>query len=51
MAIEFEAFALNGHHCPIWAMDIMITLMSCGIMCAIQDLSNSPTVGVTPLTE
>ena len=48
MAIEFEAFALNGHHCPIWAMDIMITLVSRGIMCAIQD---SLLVGITPLTE
>ncbi|XP_073354057.1 uncharacterized protein [Aegilops tauschii subsp. strangulata] len=34
---EFEAFALNGHHCPIWAMDIMITLVSRGIMYAIPD--------------
>ena len=48
MAIEFEAFALNGHHCPIWAMDIMIALVSRGIMCAILD---SPLVRITPLTE
>src|SRR3954470_1524107 len=48
MAIEFGAFALNGHHCPIWAMDIMIALVSRGIMCAIQD---SLLVRITPLTE
>ena len=48
MAIEFEAFALNGHHCPIWAIDIMITLVSRGIMYAIPD---SPLVRITPLTE
>ena len=51
MAIEFEALTLNGHHCPIWAMDIMIALVSRGIMCVIKDLSDSPTVGVTLLTE
>ena len=34
---EFEAFVLNGHHCPSWAKDIMITLVSRGIMCEIQD--------------
>ena len=48
MAIEFEAFALNDHHCPIWAMDIMIALVSRGIMCAILE---SPLVRITPLTE
>ena len=48
MAIEFEALTLNGHHCPIWAMDIMITLVSRGIMCAILD---TPLVRITPLTE
>ena len=48
MAVEFEAFALNGHHCPIWAMDIMIALVSRGIMCAILD---SPLARITPLTE
>ena len=48
MAIEFGAFALNGHHCPIWAMDIMIALVSRGIICAILD---SPLVRITPLTE
>ena len=36
MAIEFEALALNGHHCPIWAIDIMIALVSRRIKCAIQ---------------
>ena len=51
MAIEFEAFALSGHHFPIWAMDIMTALVSRGIMCAMQDLSDSPPVGVTPLIE
>ena len=48
MAIEFEAFAVNGHHCPIWAMHIMIALVSRGIMCAILD---SPLVRITSLTE
>ena len=48
MAIEFEAFALNGHHCPIWAMDIMIDVVHREIMCAILD---SPLVRITPLTE
>ena len=37
MTIEFEAFAVNGHHGPIWVMDIMIALVSRGIICAIQD--------------
>ena len=48
MAIEFGAFALNGHHCPIWAMDIMIDVVHREIMCAILD---SPLVRITPLTE
>ena len=48
MAIEFEAFTFNGQHCPIWAMDTMIALVSRGIICAILD---SPLVRITPLTE
>ena len=48
MAIEFEAFVLNGHRCPIWAMGIMIALVSRGIMCAIL---YSPLVRITRLTE
>jgi hypothetical protein len=40
---------LNGHNYPIWAMDIKITLVSHGLVRAIQNPEDLLPVGVMPL--
>jgi hypothetical protein len=48
---EFISIDLNGHNYPTWAMDIKITLASCGLVRAIQNPMAPFSVGVTPLRD
>jgi hypothetical protein len=48
---EFISIHLNGHNYPTWAMDIKITLVSHGLVHAIQNPMAPFSVGVTPLTD